>query len=99
MFCSVFEDKHEKFCDISVLLFFCHWDNVPSIRPPHTMVLWGAIRLDLVGPVHMGVMVNNAKNTAHVAAITENKFKLDGMYYDKITEDQPVGESLRNVHQ
>ena len=67
-------------CDVNVLLFFFHWDSVPSIRPPssHTMVPWGAIRLELVGPVHMGVIVNNSKNnTAHVATITENEFKVD----------------------
>ena len=84
MVCSVFKDKHEMLRDISVLLFFFYWDNVPSIRPhlPHTMVLWGTIRLDLVGPVNMGVMLNNAqKNTARVAAITENKFELDGCNY------------------
>ena len=85
MLCSVFKHKHEKFRYVNVLLLFFHWDNVPSIRPPppHTMVLWGAIRFEFVGPVHMGVMVNNSKkNTAHIATITENEFKVDCTYYD-----------------
>ena len=73
--CSILEDECEKFCNVSILLLFFHWDNIPSIRPPppHTMILWGAIRLELVRSVHMGVMVDNSKkNTACVATITEN---------------------------
>ena len=60
--CVLFQNKHEKFCNVCVLLLFFHWDSVPLIRPsPHTMVLWGAIRLELVGPIHVGVVVNNSK--------------------------------------
>ena len=71
----ILEDECEKFCNVSILLLFFHRDNIPSIRPPppHTMILWGAIRLELVRSVHKGVMVDNSKkNTACVATITEN---------------------------